>query len=318
MWIEVTRGGRVESRHRIDVAVCTSAGELVDSFGDPDRPTQPRSASKPIQALPLVTSGAAAAFDLSQVELALACASHSSEPGHVGAVLQLLDRVGSGAHELECGAHRPGNQAAADALIRDGVEPGREHNNCSGKHSGFLTTAHHLGEDPTGYLSPSHPVQRRVTAAMEMMCGLSLDGQEPGIDGCGIPVWTVPLRGLATGWARLADPAATSDDVGAAGTTLLDAMTAEPWFVAGTDRSCTRIMKERGPRVAVKTGAEGVYCGVDRADGIGIALKCDDGAGRGAELAIEAVLRRVLGEPAPAPTPVHNAAGTIVGEIRTA
>lgn len=316
MWIEVTRGGRVESRHRIDAAVCTSAGELVDSHGDPARPTLPRSASKPIQALPLVLSGAADAFGFSAAELALACASHSGEPGHVEVVLAALGRAGSGPHELECGAHRPSHEPAADALVRAGLEPGPEHNNCSGKHTGFLVTAHHLGEDPAGYIAPDHPVQRRVTAAMSDLCEHTFDGQEPGVDGCGIPVWAVPLTALARGWARLADPARLGTDLGAAATRLLDAMVAEPWFVAGTGRTCTHLMEHNGPRVAAKGGAEGVYCAVDREQAIGIALKCADGSRRGSELAVATIIARTLGEPDPDPVPVRNVAGRVVGEVR--
>ena len=206
MWVEVTRGDRVESRHRIDVAVCDSAGKLVAGFGDRQRPTQPRSAIKPIQALPLVLSGAAAAFSYSQAEYALACASHGAEPGHVDAVLSLLERIGSGPHELECGSHLPAHEESAHALIRAGVEPGAQHNNCSGKHAGFLATAHHLGDDPRGYVKPDHPVQIRVRDILADMAREILRGQKPGIDGCGIPVWTLTLTGLASAWSQLSDP----------------------------------------------------------------------------------------------------------------
>jgi len=318
MWIEATRGGRVESRHRVDVAVCGPGGEVVHAFGDPSRPTQPRSAIKPIQALPVVLTGTADALDMSAAELALTCSSHNGEPRHVDAALALLERAGSGPDELQCGAHPPLHVESAAAMVRAEIAPGHEHNNCSGKHSGFLATAHHLGEDPSGYLEPGHPVQQRVTALVAELTSETLADQTPGIDGCGIPVWTVPLSALATGWARLSCSAATSDDVGAASTRLFDAMAAEPWFVAGTDRSCTRIMTERGPRVVVKGGAEGVYCAVDRENQLGIAVKTDDGSKRGSELAIEAAIRLVLGQAPPDPMPIHNVAGTLVGEVRLA
>ena len=318
MWIEVTRGGRVESRHRIDAAVCDSSGAVVDSFGDPMRPTAPRSASKPIQALPLILTGAADAFDLAAHELALACASHNAEANHVDSVRAVLARAGSGVDELECGAHGPINEDADLALIRANIAPGSEHNNCSGKHMGMLVTAHHLGEDPMGYIQPDHPVQQRVTTMMAEMCNADLSTQRPGIDGCGIPVWTMPLAELATGWARMADGRSTDEATAAAATRLFDAMVAEPHYVAGTGRSCTRLMNSYGPRVAVKGGAEGVYCAVDRQEQLGIALKTDDGSSRGSELAVETIIAKLLGHDAPAPTPVLNVAGTLVGEVRVA
>ena len=318
VWIEVTRGDRVESRHRVDAVVSDSSGNVVEVFGDTSRPTQPRSAAKPIQALPLVLSGAADAFGLTQAELALACASHCSEPGHVDAVRSLLDRVGSGVHELECGAHWPINDEATDAMVIAGIEPGPEHNNCSGKHSGFLTTAHHLDEDPIGYLQAKHPVQQRVTAILEQMCSYEFAGQTPGIDGCGIPVWTMPLANLALGWARLTDSSSTSAEIGVAANRLLDAMTSEPWYVSGTNQTSTLIMEEFGPRVAVKGGAEGVFGGADRTRQLGIALKTDDGSSRGSNIAIDALIRRVIGAPAPEPELLHNVGGTLVGEVRVA
>jgi len=316
MWIEATRGGRVESRHRVDVAVCDTEGNVVHAFGDPTRPTQPRSAIKPIQALPAVLTGAADAYEITQAELAMLCSSHNGEPAHVDMVLGFLERVGSGPDELKCGAHRPLHEASADAMVRAGISPGAEHSNCSGKHAGFLATAHHLGENPAGYLEPRHRVQERVTAMIAEMTSHTLTEQSPGIDGCGIPVWTVPLGALATSWARLARVPVPNEDIGAASNRLLDAMAAEPWFVAGTGRSCTRIITERAPRVVVKGGAEGVYCGVDRGNQLGIALKTDDGSKRGSELAIEAAIRHVLGESPPDPTPLYNVAGTMVGEVR--
>ena len=312
----MTRGGFVESRHRIDAAVCDSSGKPVDSFGDPSRPTAPRSASKPIQALPLVLSGAADAFGLAEHELALACASHNAEVKHVETVRAVLARAGSDVAELECGAHAPINEAAAEAMIVAGTAPGSEHNNCSGKHMGMLVTAHHLGENPKGYIAPEHPVQQRVTAMMAEMCRADVAGQTPAIDGCGIPVWTVTLGELATGWARMSDASSTDETTAAASKRLFDAMVAEPFYIAGSGRACTRLITDYGPRVVVKGGAEGVYCAADRDAMLGVALKTDDGSKRGSELAIETIIAKLLGHEAPPPTPVLNVAGTTVGEIR--
>ncbi|MCP3912200.1 MAG: asparaginase [Actinomycetia bacterium] len=307
--VEVTRGHEVESRHQVDAVVVDQAGRVVAGWGDTDRMVLPRSASKPLQALPLITTGAADAFDLSQIELALSCASHNGEPDHTNQVEAWLARLGLPEETLECGAQRPGYQPAADDLIRSGIEPGHRHNNCSGKHSGFLTVCRHLGLDPAGYINPDHPLQSdQVTAALEDLCMIDLAAQTPGIDGCGIPVWAIPITALARGWARLAQRGA--------GRRLLDAMIANPFYVAGTGRTCTQIMREARGATAVKTGAEGVFCASMGDEGLGVALKVRDGASRASGPAIEFVLDRYGTYDAPASRPVTNWAGTEVGEIR--
>ncbi len=296
--------------------VCDSAGDIVVSWGDADRPTQPRSAVKAIQAVPLITTGAADAGNLTEVELALACASHNGEEGHVLAVEAWLDSIGATADDLECGAHMPYYRPAADAMVLGSVTPTPMHNNCSGKHSGFVHTALHVGDEPAGYLATSHPQQVRVTRSLSRFTGIDISSQTPGVDGCGIPVWTFPLGALARGWARLQDPAGLDADEGAAARRLLDAMVHQPWYVAGTDRHCTNTMYANGGRIAAKTGAEGVFCAVDRDTGRGIALKVDDGASRASEHAIDWVLARLLKKDPPAPVVLRNWAGTEVGQIR--
>jgi len=314
--VEVTRGNRVESKHRVDAVVSDAKGEVVASWGDADRPTQPRSACKPLQAIPLITSGAADAAGLTDVELALACASHTGEEGHVAAVEAWLGAVGASVADLECGTHTPSYRPAADALVSNGSSPSAAHNNCSGKHSGFIHTALHMGDGVAGYLSPSHPQQVRVTRSITRFASIDVASQSPGVDGCGIPVWTMPLQALARGWAQLQDPQSVDADEAAAARRLLDAMVGEPWFVAGTERKSTNMMYARGGRIAAKSGAEGVFCAVDRETGRGFALKTDDGAGRASEVAIEWLVARMLRLDEPAPEVLRNHAGTAVGEIR--
>ena len=314
----------VESRHTGAAVVVDAAGRVVRSWGDIDAPVFARSAIKPLQALPLVESGAAERFGLGNVELALACASHRGEPIHVETVKRWLARADLGPKDLECGAHAPGNSAAAEALIRAGEAPSAVHNNCSGKHSGFLTTARHLGEPTRGYIAPEHPVQKRVRAVLEEMSGLDLSRAPRGTDGCGIPVIGISLRGMARAMARLADPKGLSADRAAAGKRILDAMAAAPLMVSGTGTFNTVVMTVAGATVRLKTGAEGVYCAVLPGLGYGVALKIDDGASRAAEVAVGAILealgaftaeqRETL---APQLRPIiKNVAGRDVGEVR--
>ncbi|MEM9522335.1 MAG: asparaginase [Actinomycetota bacterium] len=305
--VEVTRGGTVESRHEVDVALVGADGHR-SGFGRPQRPTLARSSMKPIQAFPLIATGAADAFDLETEHVALSCASHNGEPRHVGVVAEWLARLGYDTDTLECGAHMPLHSDSEDAMIRAGVAPDRRHNNCSGKHSGFLTVCRHLGLDPAGYIEPHHPVQAlHVTKATEAACEIDLSGATPAIDGCGIPIWEMPLASLAQGWATLA----TTEE----GRRLYEAMRADPFMVAGTGRMCTRIM-EASTGITVKTGAEGVFSGVHVESGLAWSLKARDGATRASEAAVLWLLRDLGFGVDVEVDPVRNHAGREVGDIR--
>ncbi|HET6221478.1 MAG TPA: asparaginase [Dongiaceae bacterium] len=291
--IDVTRGDMVESRHRAAVAIVDAGGKVAAAWGDIERPVYGRSAIKPLQALPLIESGAADRYGLGAAELALACASHNGEPRHVELVAAWLDRIGCSADDLECGSHLPYHEPTVAALIRAGAKPGPVHNNCSGKHAGFLSTARHLGEPTRGYIGPEHPVQQRILRTLEEMGGLSLGDTPRGIDGCGIPVIGMPLRPMALAMARLADPAGLPPTRAAAARRLMAAMAAEPFLVAGTGRFSTRVMEIVGAKAVMKGGAEGVYTAALPTLGLGVALKVEDGASRAAEVAMGEVLRRL-------------------------
>ncbi len=324
--VEVTRGPLVESRHRAAFAVADPGGTVVLHAGDIDQAVYPRSAIKPIQALALLETGAAEAFGLGDAEIALACASHSGEPRHVETVAAWLERIGCTADDLECGVHPPFAETAMVDLIAGGGRPTALHNNCSGKHTGFLSVARHLGHPTAGYIAFGHPVQQRVLGILESMTGCDLGGAPRGIDGCGIPTLGVPLGNLALAMARLAEPGDQPEPRQAAVGRVRRAMAAEPFMVAGTGRFCTRIMELTGERALIKTGAEGVYCGALPDLGLGIALKVDDGAGRAAEVlmgrllvhfgVIRATEAEALAEVL-AP-PLLNRAGRRVGELRLA
>ena len=324
--VEVTRGGMVESRHRGRAVVADRDGRVVVRWGAIDDPILPRSAIKPIQAIPLIESGAADAFGLDDGEIALACASHNGEPAHTDRVSAWLARIGLDAADLACGAQAPRLDRDAKALIRDGWEPGRIHNNCSGKHAGMLTTARHKGEPTAGYHQLTHPVQQRVLGVLEQMTGQDLGTALRGIDGCSIPTVAVSLGGLAVAMARIADPADLPDRRIDAVMRIRRAWSGQPYMVAGGDRCDTDLIQATGGRVLVKTGAEGAYCAALPDLGLGLALKIDDGAGRASTVALTAI-RLGLGALTPvelqalavwARPAVVNWAGEAVGEIRPA
>ncbi|AZO15981.1 asparaginase [Mesorhizobium sp. M2A.F.Ca.ET.043.05.1.1] len=291
--VEVTRGSVVESGHRGAVSVFDADGKPVWEIGDTDRPVFPRSAVKAIQALPLVESGAADAYGFGNRELALACASHSGEPAHVELARAMLARAGLDKTALECGAHWP-NHEATIALARAGDVPSALHNNCSGKHAGFLCTCVHSGIAHQGYVKEGHAQQEMVRDAMQSVTGAAHNTDNSAVDGCSIPTYAVPLKSFAQGFARMATGRGFSPERAKAAKRLLSACMAEPFLVAGTGKADVALMQAAPGRIFVKTGAEGVYCAALPELGLGIALKCDDGAGRGAEVMIAAVLAKLL------------------------
>ncbi len=324
--VEVTRGNLVESRHRGALAVVDAAGASALTLGDVAAPVFPRSAIKALQALVLVESGAADRFGFGDAELALACASHGGEPPHVAGVERMLRAAGLDPSALACGAHWPLHQASAQALARAGGTASALHNNCSGKHAGFLCAACAMAADTAGYVEASHPVQRAVKAVLEDVSGAAIPDARRAIDGCAVPTWALPLADLARAFACFGTGQRLGSQRAAAARRLRAACAAKPWFVAGSGRFCTSVMEHFGARVFVKTGAEGVFCGALPELGLGIAVKCDDGQGRAAEVATAAVIARLLPLADPdrdflsryvRPT-LRNWKGTVVGGLRPA
>ncbi len=285
--IQVLRGDRIESEHAGHAVVCRPDGSIVAAWGDPEAVIYPRSSCKMLQALPLVESGAAAG--LGDDALALACASHQGAAMHTGRVAQWLAELGLTEADLRCGTHWPHDTETRDALIRSGASPCQLHNNCSGKHAGFLHLGRHLGAGPD-YIDPDHPVQRAVRAAFEEVTGAPSPGH--AIDGCSAPNFATRLSGLAGAMARFAEAAVTGgyDRRGRAMARLCDAMVAHPELVAGEGRSCTELMRAMGGQVAVKTGAEAVFVAILPRQRLGVALKIADGATRASEAAIARLL----------------------------
>ncbi|TMV10598.1 asparaginase [Arenibacterium halophilum] len=320
--VEITRGAMVESLHRGHAVICDDSGNIVASWGDPQAVIYPRSACKMVQALPLLTSGAADRYGLGTEQLALSCASHNGAAIHTTRVTAWLDQLGLADGDFRCGPQDPADRPAHEALIRDGASPCQVHNNCSGKHAGFLTLAQYMGAGPE-YTEVDHPVQQSCLAAFEEATDRASEGY--GIDGCSAPNFATSLQGLARAMAWFASAGERSDRASDAAQRLTQAMMAHPELVAGEGRACTALMRAMGGQVAVKTGAEGVFVAILPGRKLGVAVKIEDGATRASECAITAILVQlgVLSADHPATAaylnaPLVNRRGITAGRIRAA
>lgn len=320
--VEIWRGDILESLHLGHAVICGGDGRIVRAWGDPEAVIYPRSAYKMIQALPLISSGAADRYGLTDEQLALACASHNAADSHTGRVARWLDQIGLAEADLRCGPQEPRDIPARDALIRSGKAPCQIHNNCSGKHAGFLTLAQHMAAGPE-YAEIDHPVQQAARAAIEETTDQETLGY--GIDGCSAPNFATTLQGLARAMAWFATAADRADRQSAGAEQLVQAMMAHPALVAGEGRACTDLMRAMGGAGAVKTGAEGVFIAILPQARIGIALKITDGATRASECALAALLisMQVLDPASPAArryarAPIRNRRNLITGEMRAA
>jgi len=306
LFVESWRGTVLESRHRVHVAVVDASGKLIGHAGNPDLVTFWRSAAKPFQAQPLVEDGAVERFGLSRQDLALACASHSSEPSQVALVRDFLQRVGCSERDLMCGPHRP----LSDAVARDyeirGVRLSAVYSNCSGKHTGMLALAKVHGWPTEFYARVEHPVQQRCLKAVSEHTDVPTKEIGVAVDGCGVACFALPLRSMALAYARLDGP-------------ILEAMSMHPELVAGEGRPCTEMMRAHPGRVVTKVGAEGVYSALLVRERLGVSLKVEDGHSVASALAIAAVLAELGLKPQPASLltrPITNSRGETVGEMR--
>ncbi|HEU0063327.1 MAG TPA: asparaginase [Hyphomicrobiaceae bacterium] len=316
--VELTRGLRRESMHTGAVAVARANGELVAAVGDVERAVFPRSAIKPLQALPLLETGAADRYGFGAAELALACGSHAGTREQAATVAKMLLKAGLDVSALGCGIQEPLDVSAARELVLAGLAPTALNHNCSGKHAGMLATAAHKAEAIEGYWLPGHPVQIRILNALEGVTGQRLASDLRGIDGCSVPNWAVPLRSLAGAFARFVTGEGLGRERRRACRQLARACWAEPMLVAGPGRLDSVLMRALPGKVLIKSGAEGVHCGGFPALGLGFALKIDDGAKRGADFVAASLVRRLYPQVAALgpQTPLHNFRGLTVGEIR--
>lgn len=320
--VEVTRGGRLEGQHRGHALILNGDAEVLESWGNPDQIIFPRSSCKMVQALPLVESGAADAVGLGAEHLALACASHEGAPIHIDRVAAWLDELGIPQDALICGPQMPRDRALRTQMIKTDSSPCPIHNNCSGKHAGFLTLSQYLGGG-ADYVALDHPVQRAVHQVTAELAGEDPVGH--GIDGCSAPNFALSLVGFGRQMAAFARAPRESGVRPRAMTRLINAMRAHPDLVAGEGRACTRLVRALDGQGAVKTGAEGVFAAIlpelDRA----IVLKIEDGATRASEAVMAALLIRVgaLAKDDPvaqslAYAPLKNFAGLSAGQLQPA
>jgi L-asparaginase II len=330
MHVELRRGNVIESRHEVHAAVVDAAGRLVGRAGNPDLVTFWRSAAKPFQAMPLLVDGAAERFGFTAVDLALCCASHSSEPGQVDLVRELLQKIGCSERDLMCGPHPPLSEAVAKDYQTRGLRLTAVYSNCSGKHTGMLALARHHGWPIDGYARADHPVQRRCLAEVSRWTSVPEAEIGVGVDGCGVACFALPLRNMAMAYARLvgiADFGLRNADATAASSIhnpqsaigIVEAMLRHPELIAGEGRPCTELMRAHPGRLIAKVGAEGVYSALLVQEGLGITLKVGDGHGPSASLALAALLKGLGLEPQPASllaVPMKNSRGEVVGELR--
>ena len=318
--VELWRGGLLESTHLGHAVICDASGQIVQAWGDPGRIIFPRSSCKMLQALPLIETGAADAHGLTERHLALSCASHQGAALHVEMAGRWLSDLGLGEPDLRCGSHEPLDHTERDRLICNHEGPCQLHNNCSGKHSGFLTVVKHLKAGPE-YVEIDHPLQVAIKTAFEEVTDETAAGW--GIDGCSAPNFATSVAGLARSMAAFAAASDGGDSRQRAMHRLTRAMANHPELVAGEGRSCTELMRAMKGRVAIKTGAEAVFVAIVPDKGLGIALKIEDGNSRASEAAIVALLTQigVLDAAHPAaqkrlPAEQRNWRGFRTGELR--
>ena len=327
MRVEQVRGGVVEAVHEVHAAVVDARGRLVARTGDPDLVTFWRSAAKPFQALPLVEDGVTDRFGFTSEELALVCASHSSEAGQVARVRELLGKIGCSERDLLCGPHAPLSERVAQDYATRGLRLTAVYSNCSGQHAGMLALARHHGWPTEFYTRREHPVQQRCLREVARWTDVPAADIRTATDGCGVVCFGIPLRNMALAYVRLAIAdfglrIADSQDarpIRNPQSAIVQSMLRHPELIAGVGRPCTDMMRAHPARLIVKVGAEGVYCAVLPRDGLGVAIKVADGHAVASALAMAAVLEQLGLRPRPvslAARPMVNTRGEAVGELR--
>ena len=323
----VIRGETVESVHRGHFIVIGGDREIIASAGDTEHFTFMRSAAKPLQALPFLTTGAADEHGFSEEEIALACASHSGEARHTRIAQLMLERIELSEAHLRCGAHLPFYEKEAERMMRAGEYPTQFHNNCSGKHAAMLAAAKHTGADLASYDSPDNPLQRQILSGVSLMAEIPSDDIAIGIDGCSAPNFAMPLSAMAISFLNLvAPPENFPDDIRKACGRIVSAMTKFPELIGGSERLDTMLMQAAEGRIISKVGAEGVWlCGILPSEqfpkGASIALKIEDGDDKRARPVVAVALLKDLGILPPdalpdlSPMPIKNRRGDIVGKV---
>lgn len=325
--IKVYRGDFIESTHDVHIVVVKANGDLISYYGDPYRLTFARSSMKPIQAIPVIETGAMEEYEFSEKELALFCASHSGESFHRKSVKDVLNKMNIREEYLQCGTHIPKDMSSYNDLIKNGGNLTSIYSNCSGKHSGMLAGCLMQNIDINTYRDLSSPYQQQIINLISDVCDYDKDKIKTSIDGCGVPVHLLPLYHFALGFARLAKPKDWHIGSEMRKNSLIrirDAMMKHPEMVAGTGRFDTDLMTIYDKRIVAKGGAEGVHCFGDKQTGIGVAVKVEDGNGRGTSVAVMEVLKQLkIGDQSKRKqlekylhAPIFNARNKKIGEIK--
>ncbi|HXG71874.1 MAG TPA: asparaginase [Gemmatimonadaceae bacterium] len=318
--VVVTRGEATESRHRVHAAVVSDGEQLTGTALEPNCSTFWRSCAKPFQAVPFLNSGGHDALGWGDEQLAVICASHGGEPEHVAIVERMLQDIGLEEGDLACGAHEPSSQRGGRILRETNGRATRLHNNCSGKHTGMLGWAHHKSWATRGYERTDHPVQRCILNEISLWSDLPCNKIDQAIDGCGVVVFGMTLERMARAYSRFAVAAARGEE---APRRIVQAMTAHPFLVGGSDRIDSVLISESGGRVISKVGAEGVHCAMLTEQGIGVAIKVEDGSQRAQFPALIRLLVELDALPKPLPPriaefmrkPLKNTRGESIGEV---
>ena len=321
--VVVTRGGATESHHAVHAAIVRHDGTLIGGARDPGYVTYWRSCAKPFQVMPLLEGGGFDQIGWGEEELALACASHGGEPEHVALAHGMLRDIGLEEGDLACGPHEPLSARGAKIVREAGGRCTRLHNNCSGKHAAMLAAAQMHGAPPQGYERAEHAVQQACTAAVSVWTGIPADSLQLAVDGCGVVVYGLPLEHMARAYARFAHAAAQGHDVPSR---IVRALRAHPFLFGGTDRFDTQVLDATQGRVLAKIGAEGVHTVALLDEGIGFAIKVEDGAQRAQHTAVIRLLQQLgaLGDVLPESLaeylvkPLRNTRGELVGDVRPA
>ena len=323
--VEVVRGGMVESYHHGEMVIMDIKGSVIKSWGDPDKKVYARSALKLLQALPLIETGAAEALKISDEEITLACASHSSSPEHIERVKAWLNRLGLSESDLECGACAPIGMNGSKDFLSSKMSPTAFAHPCSGNHAGFLATALFMKEELRGYIERGHPAQQRIEKTVSEMAEFDLSSVPVGIDGCGIPVYGFPLKNLALAMAKFANPEGLPSKRVEAIKRIISAIKKHPKMLAGENRFDTTLIEATQGEVIIKGGIEGMYIAIIPSLGYGAALKINDGSTQASEIACGALLNQlgVLSEQAQSSLSnflnpkIVNFVGKVVGERRS-
>jgi L-asparaginase II len=318
--VVVTRGGGIESRHRVHAAVVDARGALIASARDSDIVTMWRSCAKPFQVMPLLESGAFDEMAWGDDELTLACASHGGEPEHIAIAQSMLSDLGLEEGDLACGPHEPLSPRGSRLARESGTRITRLHNNCSGKHAAMLARAHVAGWNRNGYERAEHPVQEGALDAVAKWCEIPREKVLRAIDGCGVVVFGMPISNMARAYARFAAAAAAGDEVPSR---ILNAICTRPFLFSGTDRFDSIVVEETHGRIIPKIGAEGVHTVAALDQQLGIAIKVEDGALRAQYPAVVRALQYIGVLPERLPpriaeftrTRVKNTRGEVVGEV---